>query len=807
MVRSDDPVQPDSGDPHPVRGKPLLQGALVLAALLAGAYFNIVFRGESLTSSDNSHPFDDSGVRLRPTKISDAPFLNWYDQGAVVWQWEPAAQFFRRAMRKGVVPLWDPTIAAGVDAHVNVTQGQYFPPYMLLLALGDPPLLRNLYYLGLVLFGGGCLYLLLVRNSVGTIAAVTGGAVFMFCGALTQNINSIMGQSAAMLPLMVLSVDWLLDRPTGKRIAATAVALAGAALASFLPIVISGYIIVGIFLLARIGSSVRSSREARTAGLEMTLVGVATILLSLLLLAFLFVPLELNARADPSFAKWYKDLGFQSYPFELVYTLISPSISYDVLQHTDPSQVTFPKPYPWTSHFFYVGLIPILVLPLVRARTPRQRVLLVFASASGALLFLKLLGVPPFQWLAYLPVFNTLHFIPYFCGALTLCVATLTALAVDALTDRPVSRRVIASTIVWAVAVFCGVAHFAVNHGIAQSPQPLAFLAEVVFLATLAGALVLVSWLQSRGRLRGAPPALVVSALVLVQLIPIAYHRRYERSAVWRNVPDYVRFLQSDQSLFRIHGVHSLALTANVFQGLELSGISSRHTFNPSRYSTLARRYFNSGPTLYPLPTALLPSQRSILDMLGVKYLITVSPASSEEATLETGRGFLPVRADGRFTIWRNERAWPRTYLAHRFIVVRDGDQALSRVGTLDRPDRVVLEEAPSFQSASAATPQGHARVVSYQHNHVDIVATASRPGILVLTDSFAPGWTVTVNGKPARLLQANFAFRGVEVPAGRSVVLFSYFPPGLRIGLILSGLAAGILLLLAFWRADPGQS
>jgi hypothetical protein len=60
------------------------------------------------------------------------------------------------------------------------------------------------------------------------------------------------------------------------------------------------------------------------------------------------------------------------------------------------------------------------------------------------------------------------------------------------------------------------------------------------------------------------------------------------------------------------------------------------------------------------------------------------------------------------------------------------------------------------------------------------------------------PGWSATVNGEPAPIHRADYNFRAVSLPAGRSTVCFSYRPQSLRIGLYFC--AAGILALVAAW-------
>jgi uncharacterized membrane protein YfhO len=47
-------------------------------------------------------------------------------------------------------------------------------------------------------------------------------------------------------------------------------------------------------------------------------------------------------------------------------------------------------------------------------------------------------------------------------------------------------------------------------------------------------------------------------------------------------------------------------------------------------------------------------------------------------------------------------------------------------------------------------------------------------------------------------ILAADFAFRAVEVPAGRVEIEFSYWPPGLTAGLAVSAAALAVLAGLA---------
>ncbi|MDY6876032.1 MAG: YfhO family protein [Chloroflexota bacterium] len=82
--------------------------------------------------------------------------------------------------------------------------------------------------------------------------------------------------------------------------------------------------------------------------------------------------------------------------------------------------------------------------------------------------------------------------------------------------------------------------------------------------------------------------------------------------------------------------------------------------------------------------------------------------------------------------------------------------------------------------------------------NQVTIHAILDTPGYLVLADTWYPGWQATVDGEPAPVLRANYAFRAVWLGAGEHVVEFVYRPRAVMIGIRLS--VGSLICLFVGW-------
>lgn len=86
------------------------------------------------------------------------------------------------------------------------------------------------------------------------------------------------------------------------------------------------------------------------------------------------------------------------------------------------------------------------------------------------------------------------------------------------------------------------------------------------------------------------------------------------------------------------------------------------------------------------------------------------------------------------------------------------------------------------------------ATIVRYEPDEVEVNAVSPAPALLVLFDSYYPGWKATVNAAPAPILRADYNFRAVPVPAGTSRVLFEFKPWSFRLGLMLAAAALAVL-------------
>jgi hypothetical protein len=218
-----------------------------------------------------------------------------------------------------------------------------------------------------------------------------------------------------------------------------------------------------------------------------------------------------------------------------------------------------------------------------------------------------------------------------------------------------------------------------------------------------------------------------------------------------------------------------------------------------------------------------LPSP-SVLQLLGAEYLVlpeASAPKFAErvELSLANDAGWPENTA-----VWRMNRTLPRAWIVHEVETIPPLPFPL-RIEAVDARTREVLypggkprdftrqavvettDPLPSFDAGAptSAAPES-CRITTYEPTHVVIEAALAKPGLVVLSDAWFPGWEATVRTQDAGADQSttratihrtNRVLRGVWLPAGKHTLEMRYRSATFIRGAAISGAAWAALVVL----------
>jgi hypothetical protein len=241
------------------------------------------------------------------------------------------------------------------------------------------------------------------------------------------------------------------------------------------------------------------------------------------------------------------------------------------------------------------------------------------------------------------------------------------------------------------------------------------------------------------------------------------------------------------------------ALPANTSSAFQVEVLDSLMAFNPARAYRLYVTYSNANSDEFMRESVRLPPE-GVLDAAAINQVaIRVEFEPAMKAAEQ--RGYVVTYADDYVKIFRRPSP-PKCYFTSAYSV-QDEAGALQAVAAPRANGTVLLEETPVFASGLPQHEFSPVRTIVRRRNSVTIEVEAPSPGLLYCGDNIADGWHAEVNGRPASIMTANYAYRAVAVMAGRSIVQFDYWPPGLTRGLWVSSVSAGLCLMAVIggWR------
>lgn len=692
----------------------------------------------------------------------------WIDDHDIVDMDVPRLEFQQVTWHQHEFPLWDPHAWCG-QPFLGEIVGAAFPlnwPLFLLKPNAKGQLsFRQLhwYYLALHFLGALFAYWLCRDLELSRFASLFGGFVFSFSGffAVTLWPEVLSGLLIAPLVLLFLLRVLRRDHP-----------LASAALSGmFLGMVwLSGHHEIPTYLSLAVAAIWLYDLLSQRAEWRRWLALAST--------AVLFTILTSGFQTIPGYE--YARLAFRWVGMD------QPVEWNDVIPYRIPAAYSLEPSsllaivLPWGGRDTepFTGIVVLsLVLIAILAKWQTRWVRL-FACLALAALLLALGGWNVFHGLLYtvLPLFGKARNPARLLSMFGLGMAILSAFGLDTLRTDP--RALLLRKVCYVLLALAAlIAVLALAAAAFKQPAPDDYLAMLGVVALLLAGVLLSA---RNGTLSGRSVALAAVALALMELGSVATSLYRQRTpdrpdtflpnlTQFRDLAD---FLRHQPGPVRVNGLE-------VTDAFRLGDWESVDTLTG----------FGAGVTrnIFQLDW---PSVRTE-NLLAVDYALSKKPPRADQQVVFRG-------ASG-ISVLKNMEALPRARITHRVETASSVKELAVRVNdaSFDARNTVLLiGSAPALQSCPG---DEQARISRRTANSVAIDARLACRGMLILADTWYPGWIATVDGRPATIYQAYSALRGVVLESGGHHIEFHYRPASAWLGAAMS--AAGVLgaCLLAF--------
>lgn len=740
--------------------------AAALAAVIAVLLGDSLFTGKGLVPADGL-------FRLPPWKgFFPLPVSNYLLSDQYL-TFLPLRHF---TSRHGIFSLWNPYLSCGAPS-IGSMQAAPFYPINLLLGFLDPFRAAAPAAFLKLFVAGWFTWLFLRKLGASAVAALFGAVAFALSGFMIVWLGHPHVNSACFLPAVLYFLECALaaNAPRVKRpLALAALSYGALVLGGHAPTIVH----VSLWILAY-----ALFRKCLPLAVLALLGG--TLLAAPQLIPYVeYYQLGSTAQASRNTARWQTHL-----PPAALGHWIAPLISGSPARRFESlgaaTGVAGNPNASFNERAGYVGVLSLFLAAIALLRRSSAPIHF-FAASAGACLWI-VLGLPPapslMRALPILDAINHTRLLLVVCFSL----CALAAFGLDELTRLNARQaRLALIALGAAAALFLGWlwAVFAPYWPELTQAEKDFFLRQLpVFLAATTAAAAAVLY-----RKKPLTGALCVAWTCLELLFyGIGYNPALSRSLYYPTTKA-LEFLQRDGSRFRVLGLGwVLPPDSGIVYGL--------HDARGQDYTTV-RRYEElisgaAGDYFFYSNAEALPASFAAL---GVKYVLAPNgwTAPSPE--------FRRVYRD-EISIYRAPGSGERAELFFDWKKVAP-QEALERVRERGLSGRktLLLEEVPDIPPGPPLkNASAEIRFLSDGTDEVRLRVDSPRPALLLLRDTYFPGWTARVDERAAPIYRADYNFRAVAVPAGVSEVAFSYKPASARTGLALGLAALGALLLLVF--------
>ena len=306
---------------------------------------------------------------------------------------------------------------------------------------------------------------------------------------------------------------------------------------------------------------------------------------------------------------------------------------------------------------------------------------------------------------------------------------------------------------------------------------------------------VLILWAYASQKIKGLLCCILLSLLCLVDMWQIdkrylnndSFTEETVRQETFNKTPADTRILQ-DKSYYRVlnlsTGGSPFNETSNATSYYHHS-IGGYHAAKLHRYQDLVDRRLND--EIQRLANAINSAEGDMakvngdsisptINMLNTKYLIFGKQANQ---------------------VVENPYANGNGWFVNQLSFVKNADAEMSALAHLDTKHQAVADE--KFKTILDGSPldTGKVELTSYEANQLKYTIQSQKGGVVVFSEIYYPGWSVTIDGKPAEMGRVNYVLRALKVPAGKHEIVATFRPASVATTNNIAYAALAITILL----------
>ncbi len=714
----------------------------------------------------------------------------------VVGQMYPWAHLINKLLRDGIVPLWNPYVFSGTPFLANYQSAIFHPLRFLYFILPEPDA-WSIVILLQPLLAGFFTYLFVCQLGLSKPAALLSAISFMFCGFMTAWMAyGTMSFALLWLPLILFAVEKTFNRHSFFSLILISFSVSASLFSGHFQ---TSLYVLGAAILYLVFKLILTKKPA--AFFYCLLFVFLGVMLSSVQLIPTFELYRLSVRGS------HLNIS-EIVPWRYLITLFSPDFYGNPVTRND-----------WFGHYAewsgFIGTTSLILATYI-VFTFNKKPTAAFFALLGIFSLILTRPTPILDLIVKLkiPVLSSSAASRAIC-LFSFSASILAGYGWEKLKSDFKKKKLAYPLVVFSFCLLIFAAAWyrllfikpfeADQIEIAKRNLLLpTVMALSLWLAVLGYGLLLRIFKEKRFFTKIFPSLILVLIVLAVAFDVFRFARKWmpftERKYLYPSLP-VLEYLTKNTGHDRVFGYYSMAIQ-NYY------GIQGFDGYDPLYIQRYGELLISAGDGKIGVPsTRGVGLERrgkytmSLLNLMGGKYILHAIPDNHFSWAFpfwDYPKQFKLLYEDDKYQVYENLGAFPRAFIAYDYLIEKEPQKIINKLYSKDinLRETLVLEEGVDFDR-KADSLIGAAKIISYTPNTVSIETGSDSPGLLLLSDNYYPGWKALVNGKETKIYRADYTFRAVEIPEGKSLVEFVYLPLSFRWGKGLSFLSLPVILFL----------